>query len=83
MVLVVEDLLFNNSVSLQKNKEKIMYVHELKKFLNTVKDGECKVLLYDPKNARKYIHITDGPTLKYEGLTGPDGEIIFTVIHNK
>ncbi len=60
-----------------------MYIHELKNFLNAVKDGECKVLLYDPKNAGNYVHVTDYPTLEYEGLGGPNGEIIFTVIHSK
>ena len=62
-----------------------MYAHELRTFFNTVKgkDGERKVLLYDPKNDGNHKDITDYPTLEYEGIEGPNGEIIFTVIHSK
>tara|TARA_R100000149_G_C5794402_1_gene84477 strand:- start:27 stop:236 length:210 start_codon:yes stop_codon:yes gene_type:complete len=69
-----------------------MYVHELKTFFNTVKDGERKVLLYDPKNTVMTCILnkdgtdddtTNYPTLRYDGMEGPNGEIIFTVIHSK
>ena len=60
-----------------------MYVHELRTFFNAEKDGDRKVLLYDPKNDGNHKDITDYPTLEYEGIEGPNGEIIFTVIHSK
>ena len=69
-----------------------MYVHELKKVLNEVEDREWKVLLFDPENTvitcklNKYgigDDTTNYPTLRYDGMEGPNGEIIFTVIHSK
>lgn len=60
-----------------------MFIHELKSLLNAVKDGERKILLYDPKNDGNYTYVTDYPTLEYEGIEGPNGELIFTVIHSK
>ncbi len=56
-----------------------MYVHELKTLLDSVEDGELKILLFDPKSNKEGNK--PFPTFAYEGMRTEDGNIVLTVLH--